>query len=75
MPADDGDMDKGVLVPNRKQESHKARQKNEYLSYDDPYKTRLIVVLDGFVTFTDSSNVLGHGYPYIYATIMMSQRD
>ena len=32
-PFDDGDMDEGLLVPKRKQESYEGRQKIEELAY------------------------------------------
>ena len=50
-PVDDGDMDERVLMPKRKHESYEARHKREDLAYDDLSETRLIVLLDGFVTF------------------------
>ena len=52
-------MDEGVLVTKRKQESYEARHKREELAYDNLSEMRLIVVLDGFVTFCQHFKYLG----------------
>ena len=59
LPVDDDDMDEGVLVTKRKQESYKAIHKREYMAYKNLSGTRLIVALDGFVTFSRHFKYIG----------------
>ena len=59
MNVDYGDMDIRLLVQRRKQESYKASCKREDLAYDEISETRLIVVSDGFVNFSQHFRYLG----------------
>ena len=59
LPVVDGDTDGGVLVPKSKQEYYKSRHKREELDYNDLSDTRLIFVVDRFVTFFRHFKYLG----------------
>ena len=52
-------MDERVLVPRGKQKSYKAIRKREDLAYDNLSEMRMIVVLDGLVTFCQHFKYFG----------------